>query len=146
MTEMSTSIHAENKAQPTGGPTETHTPTPADSTSHSPNEHLAGPTRRKSIIERIREGRAERKASHDNLRDNGPYKFVPDPHHPGKEVLQKNPHWPYEDSWTRENAGLTVRPEDEGKPDSVKQQLGHWGQTADASGQDYINGTSLSGI
>ena len=35
------------------------------------------------------------------ISDSGPYIFAFDPR-TGKEILQRNPHWPYEDSWKRE--------------------------------------------
>ena len=35
-----------------------------------------------------------------SISESGPYVFAFDPN-TGKEVLQKNPHWPNEDSWKR---------------------------------------------
>lgn len=37
----------------------------------------------------------------ESISESGPYIFAFDPKQ-GKEVLQKNPHWPNEDSWKRE--------------------------------------------
>ncbi|KAK4955779.1 hypothetical protein LTR10_006718 [Elasticomyces elasticus] len=98
-----------------------------------------GAPRRKSFIQRFKEERAERKAVHDNVYNSGPYVMVFDPKL-GKEILRKNPHWPYEDSYKRENVGLTVEKGQEDQPDFVKQQTGKWGQTSDSSAQDYYNG------
>ncbi|TKA72281.1 hypothetical protein B0A55_06187 [Friedmanniomyces simplex] len=111
---------------------------------HRPSDEAGGPSdaplpRRKSLLQRFKDERAERKAIHRNLYDNGPYELVFDPNL-GKEVLRKNPHWPYEDSWKRENVGLTVKKGMEGQPDFVKQQTGKWGQTGDSSAQEYFNG------
>lgn len=53
--------------------------------------------RRSSLFKKISSG--EKKTY---ISDSGPYIFAFDPK-TGKEILQKNPHWPYEDSWKREN-------------------------------------------
>ncbi|KAK3678407.1 hypothetical protein LTR78_001704 [Recurvomyces mirabilis] len=134
-------------------PTETASIAPSESASNAPlvdhaahgAEDAAGSSdehpRRKSLFQRFKDERAERKAQHRNYYDNGPYQFVFDPVQ-GKEVLMKNPHWPYEDSYERENVGLTVKKGMEGAPDFVKQQTGKWGQTSDSSAQEYWNGTT----
>jgi len=127
-------------------PTETGSIAPSESASNAPLvDHAAGSSneqsRRKSLFQRFKDERAERKAAHRNYYDNGPYQFVFDPVQ-GKEVLMKNPHWPYEDSYKQENVGLTVKKGMENQPDFVKQQTGKWTQTSDSSAQDYWNGTT----
>jgi len=47
-------------------------------------------------------GDGERGKKRGSISDSGPYIFAFDPR-TGKSVLQKNPHWPNEDSWTREH-------------------------------------------
>ncbi|KAK0264877.1 hypothetical protein LTS09_001285 [Friedmanniomyces endolithicus] len=93
----------------------------------------------KSLLQRLKDTRSEHKSAHKSISDSGPYELVFDPKL-GKEVMRKNPHWPNEDSYLRENTGLTVKKGMESAPDSVKQQTGTWGQTSDSSAQDYFNG------
>lgn len=44
---------------------------------------------------------SDEKPRKSSISDSGPYIFAFDPRQ-GKEVLMKNPHWPNEDSWKRE--------------------------------------------
>lgn len=44
---------------------------------------------------------SKEKGKKDSISDSGPFIFAFDPAQ-GKEVLQKNPHWPNEDTWKRE--------------------------------------------
>ena len=134
---------------------------------HGPPHEAASPDdanpAHKSLLQRLKDTRTEHnKTAHKTISDSGPYEFVVDPKS-GKEVLRKNPHWPNEDSYLRENSGLTVKKGMENAPDSVKQQTGTWGQTSgeflffvcrdgvdvgcwtddlwvDSSAQDYFNG------
>lgn len=46
--------------------------------------------------------KGEEKTRKSSISDSGPYVFAFDPKQ-GKEVLVKNPHWPNEDSWKRED-------------------------------------------
>ncbi|KAK4495635.1 hypothetical protein PRZ48_012903 [Zasmidium cellare] len=58
--------------------------------------HLPGGHSKETSSEgSVKEGKRE------SIADSGPYVFAFDPKQ-GKEVLQKNPHWPNEDSWKRE--------------------------------------------
>ncbi|KAK1077743.1 hypothetical protein LTR33_007832 [Friedmanniomyces endolithicus] len=111
---------------------------------HGPPHEAASPDdanpAHKSLLQRLKDTRTEHnKTAHKSISDSGPYEFVVDPKS-GKEVLRKNPHWPNEDSYLRENTGLTVKKGMENAPESVKQQTGTWGQTSDSSAQDYFNG------
>ncbi|KAK3676721.1 hypothetical protein LTR78_003498 [Recurvomyces mirabilis] len=79
---------------------------PSDVAPTNANDQSASPKarRRSSIFSKKTNGnKEERKQS---LSDSGPYIFAFDPR-VGKTVLQKNPHWPYEDSWKREEDKAT---------------------------------------
>ncbi|KAK0265578.1 hypothetical protein LTR48_001264 [Friedmanniomyces endolithicus] len=111
---------------------------------HGPPHEAASPDdanpAHKSLLQRLKPNRTEHnKTAHKSISDSGPYEFVFDPKS-GKEVLRKNPHWPNEDSYLRENTGLTVKKGMANAPESVKQTTGTWGQTSDSSAQDYFNG------
>jgi hypothetical protein len=56
--------------------------------------------RRSSLFRRRPSGPKEKRGS---ISDSGPFIFAFDPR-TGKTVLQKNPHWPNEDSWMREDS------------------------------------------
>lgn len=81
------------------------------------------------LLENFKQEHSKRKAIHHNLYDNGPYHFVYEPKL-GKEILTRDPNWPYQGSKERENEGLTVKPGDEDLPDFAQQQRGKWGQTS----------------
>lgn len=57
--------------------------------------------KRLSRSDKSGEKKEKEKKKKKSISDSGPYIFAFDPKS-GKEVLQKNPHWPNEDSWKRE--------------------------------------------
>lgn len=69
-----------------------------------PQELNQDQSRRKSWFKRLSSsgtGETQKKEKRGSISDSGPFVFAFDPRS-GKEILQRNPHWPNEDSWKRE--------------------------------------------
>lgn len=91
------SVHEHQREPPQSTPTDGDAESPAPLVT-STNGTSSSKRRSSSFLGKFKPS-GERKPS---FSDSGPYIFAFDTRL-GKTVLQKNPHWPYEDSWKREN-------------------------------------------